>query len=161
MEALDDPAVPAVAAPVAATPVMAPYSFCRLRVSIGVVFLWFGVLKYFPNLSPAEMLATSTLEALTFGAIGPRLAMMLLATFESAIGIILVTGWRIRAGLAMLLMHLVGTGLPLILFPRLAFAHAPYAPTLEGQYILKNVVFFCAALALIEHERCRRVPTAT
>ena len=46
-----------------------------VRIALGIVFLWFGVLKFFPNLSPAELLAARTIERLTFGAVQPDISL--------------------------------------------------------------------------------------
>ena len=50
---------------------MADHGLTLLRLALGVVFFWFGVLKFFPDASPAEALAGKTIETLTFGAIPP------------------------------------------------------------------------------------------
>jgi len=52
-----------------------------LRASLGIVFLWFGVLKFFPNLSPAQGLATRTMDALTFGMVPPAVSLPVLAAW--------------------------------------------------------------------------------
>lgn len=46
---------------------MAGYGITLLRLSVGLVFLWFGFLKFIPGLSPAEELATKTVDGLSFG----------------------------------------------------------------------------------------------
>jgi hypothetical protein len=51
-----------------------------LRISVGIVFLWFGVLKFFPGLSPAQTLATNTMHILTFGMVPAQTALLTLAT---------------------------------------------------------------------------------
>jgi hypothetical protein len=43
---------------------------------------------------------------------------------------------------------MLGTITPLLLFPGEAFLRIPYAPTLEGQYIIKNMVLISAGLVL-------------
>jgi len=119
-----------------------------LRVSLGVVFFWFGVLKFFPGLSPAEDLAARTISVLTFGLVGPGVSLPVLAAWECAIGLAFVSGRFLRAGVALLLLQMVGTFLPLAFFPAEAWAHVPYAATLEGQYIIKNLVLVSAALVV-------------
>jgi uncharacterized membrane protein YphA (DoxX/SURF4 family) len=69
-------------ADVALTRWMARYGVVALRVSLGIVFLWFGVLKFFPGLSPAQDLATRTIEILTFGLMPPSVSIPILATWE-------------------------------------------------------------------------------
>lgn len=119
-----------------------------LRVAIGVVFIWFGALKFFPALSPAEDLAGETIERLTFGIITAEVGMVLLAFLEVAIGLGLVFWILPRVTLAVVVFHLLGTMTPLVLFPDLTFTVFPIAPTLEGQYILKNFVLIAAGLTL-------------
>ncbi len=71
---------------------MARYGVVILRVALGFVFLWFGALKYFSGLSPAQTLALGTIDALTFGLIPTGMSLMLLATLECAIGLGLISG---------------------------------------------------------------------
>lgn len=128
-----------------------------LRIGLGVVFLWFGVLKFFPGLSPADELATRTIEALTFGTIRPDLSLPVLAAWETAIGIGLISGQFLRATLLLLAVQMLGTLTPLVLFPSETFQAFPYAPTLEGQYIIKNVVLIGAAMVVGSTVRGGRV----
>jgi len=127
---------------------IASYSLVLLRLSLGGIFFWFGLLKFFPALSPAEVLATRTLDILTLGYLAPYLAMPLLALWEVAIGLGLLLGVCPSLTLALLFLHMAGTLTPLVLFPHEVFAHIPYAPTFEAQYILKNVVFISAGCVL-------------
>ena len=119
-----------------------------LRISLGVVFLWFGFLKFFPGLSPAQDLAARTVSALTFGAISPSLSVPLLAAWECVIGIGLIVGRALRLVLLLLLVQMLGTLSPIVLFPEELFVRIPYAPTLEGQYIIKNFVLISAAVVV-------------
>ncbi len=119
-----------------------------LRVSVGIVYLWFGVLKFFPGVSPAQDLAARTIGALSFGLVPGAVSVPALAALETAIGLGLVTGRWLRATLLLLLLQMAGTVTPLLLFPRETFTAAPFAPTLEGQYIIKNVVLVSAAILL-------------
>jgi uncharacterized membrane protein YphA (DoxX/SURF4 family) len=119
-----------------------------VRFALGIVFLWFGVLKLFPGLSPAEDLAARTIESLTFGAVPAATSLPVLAIWESLIGLGLLTGRFLRATLFLLAVQMLGTLTPLFLFPEETFARFPYAPTLEGQYIIKNVVLIAAAMVV-------------
>ena len=119
-----------------------------LRVGLGVVFLWFGVLKFFPGASPAEALAARTITVLSGGVIGPSVSLPVLATWESLIGLGLLTGRFLRATLLLLVVQMLGTLTPLVLFPAETFTVFPFAPTLEGQYIIKNVVLVGAAMVV-------------
>ena len=127
---------------------MARHGVTWLRVSLGAVFFWFGVLKFFPGLSPATELATRTIDVLTFGTIPAGVAIHILAAWESAIGLGLIFGIAMRATLLLLWIQMLGTITPIFLFPELVFTRVPYAPTLEGQYIIKNVVLVSAGLVI-------------
>ena len=130
------------------TSFMARYSITILRISLGVIFFWFGILKFFAGLSPAEALAGRTIERLTFGLISPETAVIILAGWESLIGIGLIWGRFLRATLLVLFLQMIGTMTPLILFPSDTFTQFPYAATLEGQYIIKNLVLIAAGLVV-------------
>src|SRR5262249_48630353 len=127
---------------------MARYGIVLLRVSLGIVFFWFGVVKFFPGLSPAEDLASRTISALTFGLMAPSVSVRVLAAWECAIGLGLITGLFLRGTLLLLFVQMLGTVTPLLLFPSEAFSHIPYGPTLEGQYIIKNLVLVSAGLVI-------------
>ena len=119
-----------------------------LRMALGVVFLWFGALKFFPGLSPAQDLAARTIEVLTFGIVEAGIALPVLAAWECLIGIGLLTGRFLRVTLLLLAVQMVGTMTPLFLFPAETFTQFPIAPTLEGQYIIKNLVLIGAAMVV-------------
>ena len=119
-----------------------------LRISLGVIFFWFGFLKFFPGMSPAAGLATRTISVLTFGTVPPWTAMIVLATWESLIGLGLLFGVYMRTTLLLLFVQMLGTILPIFFFPSEVFNRFPYAPTLEGQYILKNIVLVSAAIVI-------------
>jgi uncharacterized membrane protein YphA (DoxX/SURF4 family) len=119
-----------------------------LRTSVGIVFFWFGVLKFFPRLSPAEDLATRTISALSLGLIAPSVSLPVLAAWECLIGVALVSGQCLRCALVLMFVHMSGTITPLVLFPRETWAQFPFAATLEGQYIIKNLVLVSAALVV-------------
>lgn len=138
---------------------LARHGLLLLRVSLGVVFLWFGALKFVPGFSPAEDLAGATIATLTFGLVPPKLALLVLAMWESAIGLALVFGVQLRLAIGLLLLQMAGTLTPLLLFPAETFVQFPIAPTLEGQYILKNLVLISAALVLGATVRGGRLTT--
>lgn len=133
------------------------HSLRLLRVSLGLVFFWFGVLKYFPNLSPAQDLAARTIDVLTFGLIPQGPSLVLVATLECAIGLGLVSGRFVRLTLLLMAFQMAGALSPLILFPEEIYGYAPYALTLEGQYIIKNFVLLAAGLAVGATVRGRRI----
>jgi uncharacterized membrane protein YkgB len=115
-------------------------------ISISIIYLWFGMLKFFPGVSPAENLAKETITLLTFGLIPSSVSIILLAIWEVAIGILLLVFPGRKAGFHLAMIHLVFTFSPLILLPADAFQHTPFTLTLVGQYILKNLVILCALL---------------
>jgi uncharacterized membrane protein YphA (DoxX/SURF4 family) len=127
---------------------MARYGVTLLRVSLGVVFAWFGALKFFPNASPAEALAAHTIERLSFGAISAGVSLPLLAVWEVSIGVCLIAGVFLRATILLLLLQMSGTVMPMLLFPDEIWSRFPFVLTLEGQYIVKNLVLVSAALAV-------------
>ncbi|HTL05188.1 MAG TPA: DoxX family membrane protein [Gemmatimonadales bacterium] len=127
---------------------MARHGVPFTRIALGIVFTWFGALKFFPELSPAVELAGRTIERLSGGRIGPPASIYLLATWEVLIGLGLLAGRLLRVTLLLLFLQMAGTLLPLVFFPRETFTHFPYAPTLEGQYIIKNLVLITAALVV-------------
>jgi uncharacterized membrane protein YphA (DoxX/SURF4 family) len=127
---------------------MARNGILLLRISMGVIFLWFGALKFFPGLSPAADLAARTIERLTFGLVAPDVSILILAVWESLIGLGLIFGIFMRATLLLLFLQMFGTISPIFFFPQEVFTVFPYAPTLEGQYIFKNLVIISAGLVI-------------
>ncbi len=120
-----------------------------IPVSIGLVYLWFGSLKFFTGLSPAEKLAQDTIDRLTFGFIEPEVSILLLALWECLIGALLIFKKWYRFALNIALVHIILTFSPFLFFPDLTFTEAPFGLTLLGQYIVKNIVFLGAFLVLL------------
>lgn len=121
---------------------------CRfLAISIGLVYLWFGVLKFFPHLSPAEDLAKNTITILTMGQIPPNVSIILLAIWETLIGVLLILNVFRRPIIILALVHLVFTFTPLLFFPKESF-NLPFVFTLLGQYIFKNLIIIAALIML-------------
>lgn len=127
---------------------MAAHGLTLLRWALAMVFLWFGALKLAPDLSPAEALAGRTIETLTLGIVPASVAVPFLAVWEVAIGIGLLIGRWMRVTLALLFVQMLGTVTPLFLFPSETWVVFPLVPTLEGQYIIKNIVLVAAAIVL-------------
>ena len=127
---------------------MARHGVLALRLSLGVIFFWFGVLKFFPGVSSAEVLAADTITRLTFGLIPGETAMPILAAWEVAIGLGLLTGFALRVTLFLLWTQMLGTVTPLFFFPERCFTIVPFVPTFEGQYIIKNLVLVSAGLVI-------------
>lgn len=114
------------------------------RIAIFIVYFWFGLLKIL-GVSPAGPLVHALFQqTLTF--LSFPVFYMGFAVFEMSIGIVFLIRGCERAALPMLAIHLVMTALPLVLLPAMAW-QAPLIPTLEGQYIIKNILI--AALAVV------------
>lgn len=122
-----------------------------LRIGLGVVYFWFGALKYFKDVSPAEQLAGATIERLTFGLMPPAIGLPVLATWEVLIGIGLFVGFLPRVLVALIVMHLLGTFTPFFFYPEACWYEMPFVLTLEGKYIVRNLVLFGAAMVLGTH----------
>lgn len=122
---------------------MARYGILLLRVGLGIVFLWFGALKLAPGLSPAEELVRNTTYF-----VDPDWFLPVLAVWEMAIGLGLIFGRFMRLTLLLLFLQMPGTALPLVLLPDVVWTVFPYGLTLEGQYIVKNLVLIAAGLVL-------------
>lgn len=122
---------------------MATYGLTIMRVGLGIVFFWFGALKLVPGLSPAEELVRSTIYF-----VDPDIFQPILAIWEMAIGLGLLTGRFLRLTLLLLFGQMAGTALPLVLLPEVVWTAFPFGLTLEGQYIIKNLVLIGSALVL-------------
>ncbi|MCF8237951.1 MAG: DoxX family membrane protein [Saprospiraceae bacterium] len=120
-----------------------------LRMSIGICYVWFGMLKFFPHLSPAEDLAGETITLLTFGLVQPPLSLNLLAIWEVGVGLMFMSNRWMRFALWAMFVHMICTLTPAFLIPDAFFTHFPYGLTLVGQYIIKNFVFIAVAIALM------------
>jgi uncharacterized membrane protein YkgB len=127
---------------------MATYGVRLLRVSLGVVFVWFGALKLFAGVSPAEDLALSTLDLLTPTWVSREVARVGLGVWEILIGLGLISGRFLRVTIALLFLQMLGAMSPIFLLPERVFVSFPFVLTLEGQYIVKNVVLISAALVI-------------
>ena len=114
-----------------------------LRLAIGVVFIWFGALKTIGELSPAYDLVAKTVYWLT-----PELIVPLLGLWEVAIGVAFIFTPLTRIAILLLALQMPGTFLPLILLPEVCFNVFPFGLTLEGQYIVKNLVIIGSALVI-------------
>ncbi|SNR32263.1 hypothetical protein [Halorubrum vacuolatum] len=113
-----------------------------LRAAVGIVFIWFGALKVVGS-SPAAELVASTVYV-----VPPEVFVPVLGVWEVIIGLCLLYRPLIRLGILLLALQLPGTFLPLILLPEVTFLTFPYALTVEGQYIVKNLVIIGAALVI-------------
>jgi uncharacterized membrane protein YkgB len=114
-----------------------------LRWALGIVFIWFGALKLFAGASPAEALVKRTVYWFD-----PDWFFPLLGVWEIAIGAGLLARPLIRLAILLLLLQMPGTFLPLVVVPEACWVRFPFVLTLEGQYIVKNLVLIAAALVV-------------
>ena len=118
-----------------------------LRVSLSIIFIWFGILKPL-GLSPEEPLVLATVRWLPFfeGAV----YVTIIGWWEVMIGVTFLFRATIRVAIPLLAMQMMGTVIPLILLPEVTFqaGHVPFGPTMEGQYIIKNLLIISAALVV-------------
>lgn len=124
-----------------------------IAITIGLVYFWFGALKFVADLSPAEELAKNTIHQLTFGMIPDSVSIILLAIWEVGLGILLVFGWFKRQAVILGLVHMLCTFSPLLFFPNEVFGEAPLSLTLVGQYIMKNLIIIAALVSVYERKQ--------
>jgi uncharacterized membrane protein YkgB len=113
-----------------------------LRYAIAVIFIWFGALKPFAQ-SPADQLVRRTVYWFN-----PDVFIPILGIWEVLIGICFLFHPLLRMGILLLCLQLPGTFLPLVLLPEVCFGPYPWILTMEGQYIVKNLLIISAALVV-------------
>lgn len=113
------------------------------RLALGIVFIWFGTLKMIGELSPAYDLVAATIYWLT-----PEIIIPLIGLWEVAIGVAFLFPPLTRLALLLLIPQMPATFLPLVLLPEVTFTVIPWGLTLEGQYIVKNLVIIACALII-------------
>jgi len=118
-----------------------------LRVALAVIFIWFGALKPL-GLSPAAAMVEATVGWLPL--LDPPTWVAVIGWWEVAIGVTFLFHRTLRLAIALLALQMAGTFMPLVILPGATFqaGHFPYAPTLEGQYIIKNLLIIAAALVV-------------
>lgn len=121
---------------------MAKYGVRLLRYSLGVIFIWFGALKPF-GMSPAQDLVANTVYF-----VDPDWFVPFLGWWEVAIGVGLIVRPLIRPAIFLLFLQMPGTFIPLVLLPEVCFTNFPFGLTMEGQYIIKNLILISAALVV-------------
>ena len=117
------------------------------RYSLATIFIWFGLLKII-GVSPAQQLVANTVYW-----VDPSWFVPTLGWWELIIGLLFLYKPLIRGAIFLLLPQMLGTFLPLLLLPAVTFTTIPYGLTLEGQYIIKNLILISAAIAVGSHVR--------
>ena len=121
---------------------MYTYGKPLLRYSLAITFIWFGYLKVI-GASPAAELVART--AFWFDA---DIFIVVLGVWEMLIGLFLCFKPLLRIAILLLFLQMPGTFLPLILFPEVCFENFPLELTMEGQYIIKNLILISAAIVV-------------
>ncbi len=116
--------------------------FVLLRISLAVVFIWFGILK------PLGKSTANELVARTVYWVNPNWFIPFLGWWEVTIGVCMLIRPLLRVAILLLFLQMPGTMLPLFLLPEVCFTRVPLVPTLEGQYIIKNLVLISAAIVV-------------
>ncbi len=115
------------------------------RFGLFVIFFWFGLLKVI-DMSPASPLVQNlfehTIHFMSFGTF-----IVLFGLFECVIGILFAIRGCERVVIPLLFFHMVTTFMPLFMLPEVTWSGF-LIPTLEGQYIIKNLVIIAAAVAI-------------
>lgn len=125
---------------------MKRWSIPAIRSSFGIIFIWFGILKPF-DVSSAESLLKATVVWLPFGT--PEFWLIVIGWWEVGIGITFLFSRTTRIAIALLFLQMCGTFMPLVVLPEVTFQNGNFlTPSLEGQYIIKNVMIISAAMVL-------------
>ena len=127
-----------------------PTSIHAIRLSLGLIYFHFGFLKLYPDLSPAEMIASYTAQRMSWHWLDTSEALRWVAVIECAVGFCFLFNVLLRWMAPVFFFHMAATFAPLFVLPEFAFKFAPLAPTIEGQYILKNFVLVAAGWVVLE-----------
>ena len=126
---------------------MNQWSSSAIRISFGIIFIWFGILKVL-DVSSAESLLKATVVWLPFGT--PELWLIVIGWWEVVIGVTFLFPQTTKIAIGLLFLQMFGTFMPLVVLQELTFQNGNIlTPSLEGQYIIKNVMIISAALALV------------
>lgn len=118
------------------------------RLSIFVIFFWFGILKVL-GFSPASGLVKDLLVR-TLPFIQPDQFVVLFGIFEMIIGVLFLIKGLERLVVPLLLAHMITTIMPLFLLQSQTWSGF-LVPTLEGQYIIKNLVIIAVSIGIAAH----------
>lgn len=127
--------------------VMRRWGVPALRFSLGVIFIWFGILKPL-GISAAAPLVLRTVSWMPL--LSPEGWLVVIGWWEVAIGAFFLFQPTLRIAIALLALQMAGTLMPLVLLPEVTWqpGRIPFGPTMEGQYIIKNLLIISAALTI-------------
>ncbi|MDO9353514.1 MAG: DoxX family protein [Solirubrobacteraceae bacterium] len=133
------------------------HSVSVLRVALAFVFILFGALKFFPDLSPAQDVATAVMTKLTFGLVPAGPALLAVAIAEVGVGLCLIANRFMRVAVWFLAFEMFAILSPIVLLPGELFSGPHHLPSLLGQYILKDFVLLGGVLVLFATQRGARI----
>ena len=117
-----------------------------VRIPMFIIFFWFGFLKIV-DLSPAQELVQDTVYWMPF--LSAEMWTYVIGFWEVLIGVFFLFKKTTLIAMLLLLIQMSGTFLPLVILPEITFQDSnPFLPTLEGQYIIKNIIIITAALII-------------
>ena len=117
-----------------------------VRVPMFIIFFWFGILKVF-EVSPAQELIIDTVYWMPF--LSAEKWTIVIGVWEMLIGIFFLSKRTTLLAMVLLFLQMSGTFMPLVILPNVTFQNSnPFLPTLEGQYIIKNIIIITAALVI-------------
>lgn len=109
-------------------------------IIIGIIYLWFGLLKFFPGASPAEKLAENVLSFIFGNIFSTNFLIISLAILETGLGLLFILKVFLKEAITLGIFHIILTFTPLLFFPELVFNGSIFSLTLLGQYIVKNII---------------------
>ena len=125
---------------------MNKWGYVAIRISFAVIFIWFGILKPF-GLSAAEPLVLKTVSWLPL--FSPATWLSVIGWWKVVIGIAFLFKSTTRLAIGLLFLQMGGTFMPLFLLPEITLQQNHFLlPTMEGQYIIKNLMIISGALVI-------------
>ena len=117
-----------------------------IRVPLFIIFFWFGILKVL-KMSPATELIIETVFWMPL--LSAENWVVIIGYWEMAIGLCFLNKKTTLIAVILMFLQMSGTFLPLVILPEITFQNSnPFLPTLEGQYIIKNIIIITAALII-------------
>ncbi|MFZ2523655.1 MAG: hypothetical protein WAW92_04705 [Minisyncoccia bacterium] len=128
------------------------YSILLSRISLFVIYFWFGLLKVI-GLSPAsglveELFGKTLAHIPLIKLISPDFFVVSFGLFEVIIGILFILPGKEKWAVRLFFAHIITTSLPLFFLANSVWQKL-LVPTLEGQYIIKNLALIACALNIM------------